>query len=102
MNKFENVMTQALNEHPEVKRMLASIMPRSPRYRYLAREGSKDRYFWTTEKINHNGKPKWVAGIYRHLKSRNAFKLVKRAGFARRYKAEAAAKAYRDKEAAVV
>jgi hypothetical protein len=92
------------NEMDEVNRMFRQIMghTRQASYRYFARPGSRDRYFYTVEKINHKGSPKYVAGIYRYLSSRNAFKLVKTAGFAKRYKATAAAQAYRDKEAAAV
>lgn len=71
---------------------------RRPNYRYYVRPGSKDQYFYTTEKVNHKGKPRYVAGIYRFLKSRNALKLVKRSGFAKRYKADEAAKRFRDAE----
>ncbi|MGH2612127.1 MAG: hypothetical protein ACRDFB_03650, partial [Rhabdochlamydiaceae bacterium] len=52
----------------------------------------QDRYFWTTEKANHNGKMRYIAGIYRYHKTRRAFKLVYRAGFAK--KATAKERAY--------
>lgn len=71
----------------------------SPRYRYISRDGSRDRYFYTTDKVNHKGKPRFVAGIYRFLKSKNSFKLVKRAGFARKKRAILWAEKARDKEA---
>lgn len=79
-------------------RLLNTAMPRSPRYRFYAREGSKDRYFYTTEKVNHNGKPRYVAGIYRYISSRKIFKMVKSAGFAKKYKAIAAAERYLEVE----
>jgi hypothetical protein len=60
---------------------------RQARYRYYAAP-DKDRFFWTTEKINHKGSPKFVAGIYRYLKSKKAYKLVKEVGFARRGRAK--------------
>lgn len=76
-----------------------SLMPRSPRFRYYTREGSRDRYFYTVEKINHKGSPKYVAGIYRYISSKKQFKLVKQSGFAKKYKANEAALKYRDTEA---
>src|SRR3990167_2200393 len=70
----------------------------SPSYRYVARDGSKDRYFYTTKKINHKGKPRYVAGIYRYISSKKQYKLVKSAGFAKKYKAIAASEKYRNTE----
>ena len=79
---------QVMRDYPDLYRALQKVCPRSPSYRYFCRPGSKDRYFWTTEKINHNGRPRFVAGIYRYLKTRKQFKLIKRVGFAKRYKAK--------------
>lgn len=78
------------------------MMPRAPRYRYYTRSGSRDRYFYTVEKIDHHGKSRYVAGIYRYLSSRKMFKLIKQSGFAKRYKASDAAKRYRDAELASI
>jgi hypothetical protein len=69
---------------------------RSPRYRYYGGEGG-DRYFWTTEKINHLGKPRFVAGIYRYYKTKRIWKCIKKVGFAKRYKAKEWAKIAKDK-----
>jgi hypothetical protein len=95
MNSVTEMCNRFIQNDPSLRNAF-----RSPRYRYYCRGDSRDRYFWTTEKVNHKGKSRYAAGIYRFLKTRKAFKLVKRAGFAKRYKAEAAAKAYRDAEAA--
>ena len=92
-------MTKSEEQMAEVNRIFQNLMPRSPSYRYVARNGSKDRYFYTTEKINHKGSPRYVAGIYRFISSKKVFKLVKQAGFAKKYKAIAAATKYRDFEA---
>lgn len=75
-------------EMDEVNRLIARMMPRSPSYRFFRRPGSEDRYFWTTEKINHKDRPRYVAGIYRHLKTKKQWKLIKKVGFTRRYKAK--------------
>ena len=82
---------------PTIRKTFQDIMPRSPSYHYYTREGSKDRYFYTTEKTNHKGKPRYVAGIYRYLKSKKALKLVKRVGFAKRKRAKEWALKTRDK-----
>ena len=71
----------------------------SPSYRYSTREGSKDRYFYTTQKVNHKGSPRYVAGIYRYISSKKHFKMVKSSGWAKKYKAIAKATQYRDIEA---
>lgn len=63
-------------------------MPSSPSYRFYRNKETGDRYFYTTEKINHKGKPRYVAGIYRYLKTRKVLKMVKKVGFAKRYKAK--------------
>lgn len=90
-------MTDAMDE---VNRIFARMVGYSaqPRYRYYTRAGSRDRYFYTVEKIDHNGKPRYVAGIYRYMSSKKIWKLVKRSGFAKRYKAKDAAYAYMQKE----
>lgn len=93
--ELERITQQAMRE---VNRMYAKLMPRSPSYRYFTRVGSKDRYFWTTEKINHKERPRYVAGVYRHLKTKNQMKLVKKVGFAKKYKAKEWAKAMMHKE----
>ena len=76
------------NEYPDLVRALRAVMPRSPRYRFFRSPGSQDRYFWTSEKINHKDRPRYVAGIYRHLKTKKQWKLIKQVGFTRRYKAK--------------
>lgn len=91
MRDVNRIMQQAL-----INSGLAGAF-RSPSYRSYSREGSKDKYFYTTQKCKHKGKLRWVAGVYRHLKSKDQWKLVKRVGFARRFKADAWALAARDK-----
>lgn len=72
----------------DLRRMIQSIMPRSPRYRFYQNKETKDRYFYTIEKIIHKNKPRYVAGIYRYLKTKKQFKLVKKVGFSKKYKAK--------------
>ena len=50
------------------------FMTRQPAYRFW-RVG-EDRYFWTTEAVVHNGKKRFVSGIYKHRKKDNALKLT--------------------------
>lgn len=94
----QSLMSDMTDVFTLLNREYGKLLGSSPKYRYMTRDGSKDRYFYTTEKINHNGKPRYVAGIYRYLKSRNVFKMVKSSGFAKKYRAIAAATAFRDKE----
>ena len=95
---LNDVINKALNANPEIRRMLQNIGGRSPAYRYYTRTGSQDRYFYTTKKINHKEKPRYVAGIYRYLKTRKAFKLIKSVGFAKKYKAITWAEKAKNKE----
>src|SRR3990167_6448515 len=83
MQKVNEVIAKAFRDSG-----LAQMF-RSPRYRHYSREGSRDRYFYTTEKINHLGKSRYVAGIYRFYKTKKMWKCIKKVGFAKRYKADA-------------
>ena len=72
----------------EVNRILGSFMKSSQAsYRYYSDRQPADQYFYTTEKINHKGNPRYVAGIYRYLKSKKQWKLIKKVGFARKKRA---------------
>jgi hypothetical protein len=88
MTTLDEEINHRIMADPTIRAMIQRVMPRQPSYRYFQRQGSKDRYFWTTEKINHKNKPRFVAGIYRYLKTKKQFKLVKKVGFAKRYKAK--------------
>ena len=59
----------------------------SPRYRFWE-DKNKNRFFYTIEKANHNGKSRYIAGIYRFLKTKKQWKLVKTVGFAKKFKAK--------------
>ena len=72
-----------------VSREFGHLLPRQPSYRFYRDKETGDRYFWTTEKCKHKNGLKYVAGIYRYLKTKKAMKLVKRVGFASRKKAKA-------------
>jgi len=88
-NDINSIFNKMINSHPELRMVFGS---NQAGYHYYPIKGSKDRYFYTTHKINHKGKPKFVAGIYRYIKSRDLFKLVRSAGCGK--KKTAMAKAY--------
>ena len=69
-----------------IAKHLSEFIARQPHYRYW-QDKKKNRYFYTTEKINHNGKPRYVAGIYRYYKTKKQWKLVKQVGFAKKKRA---------------
>lgn len=98
MNEFEAAASRAAMEI--VQKAFAStglFGTVAPKYKFWKSE-SGDRYFYTTEKINQKGKPRYVAGVYRYLKTRKVYKLVKKSGFAKKYKAkERAYKWYEDR-----
>lgn len=52
-------------------------------YIYLE-DKNKNRYFYTTQKIEHKGLLRYVAGIYKYKKTKNQFKLLKKVGFAKK------------------
>jgi len=75
-----------MSEHPIdlINRMYSDLMKDTrPNYRYY-QDKKKNRYFYTTKKINHKGKPRYVAGIYRYLKTKEQWVLRKQVGFAKK------------------
>jgi hypothetical protein len=85
METAQQMFERIINSHPDLVRALAR---RQPSYRFYQDRATQSRYFYTTERIKHGQGMKYVAGIYRYLKTRKAYKLVKRVGFARRWKAK--------------
>ena len=77
MSTIEDIFNRCVAEDEALYRTT------QPRYRYFT-DHKGNRYFWTVEKINHNGNPKYVAGVYRYLKTKNQYKLVKQSGFGKR------------------
>lgn len=77
----------------------ASYFRREANWKYFAdKTNGTDRYFYTTEKVIHKGRPRYVAGIYRYLKTKDVYKLVKQVGFAKKKRAiKWALEAYRKK-----
>ena|SRR3972149_9611737 len=83
-----DIINKAIAEDPYLRNMLARTQAS---YRYFSNRTTKDRYFWTTEKIKHKSGSRYVAGIYRYIKSMGklgGYKIVKRVGFARRQRAK--------------
>lgn len=89
-----NEVAKVINDIPELKQFYSS-----PRFRYYTNKKTKDQFFYTVEKINHNGKPRYVAGIYRYLKTRKVYKMTGEVGFAK--KKDAMARAYKFYKASI-
>lgn len=87
MRPFDVLAQEAIAEHPELERLLRAAAPKQAAYRFWS-SGRGDRYFWTTEKIGHLGGRRYVAGVYRFLKTKKQWKLVRKVGFAKRFKAK--------------
>src|SRR3990167_2091403 len=69
----------------EVNRLFGSFLQsKQARYRYFSDGKTKNMYFWTTGKISHNGKPRFVSGIYRHFKTKGEWIARHKVGHARR------------------
>jgi len=79
--QINKVFNDLIKNEPEM-RMLFNTRRHS--YMYYSRKGSKDRYFYTIRKVEHKGSQKYVAGIYRYIKSKNILKIVKKAGFGKK------------------
>jgi len=87
VNEAIDIFNRLAQDDPSWGRFLSV----SPSYRYFHRRGSKDRYFWTTQTVQHNGKSRYVSGIYKYLKTPNALKLTQRHHHAKRADAKARA-----------
>jgi len=82
------------NPMEELNRIVASMMPKEPSYRYW--QYKNRRFCWTTERADYKGKKRFIAFIRKELvskrrKNSRTFKLVKQLGFARRKVAKARA-----------
>ena len=84
-----------------VNKCMTAIMPASPNYRYYGSPGSKDQYFYTIEKVLHKNRMRYLSGIYRHIKSKEGWKLVKSSVVGHAKKKGAIAKALRMSEAEI-
>jgi ABC-type Zn uptake system ZnuABC Zn-binding protein ZnuA len=89
INDVQKVFQRMVDEHPYLEDFMFTTT--SPAYRYFSHRGNNDRYFWTTETVRHNGKPRYASGIYRYLKTKNQYKLTHEAYHAKRKDAKARA-----------
>lgn len=94
MNDVNALFNRMIRNSPELK----SLFTQSAGYSYYTRKGSKDEYFYTHEKVNHKGHSRYVAGIYRYLKTKKQLKLVRRSGFAHKHDAMARALKWSEEE----
>jgi len=67
------------------------FLTQMPAYRYFHSKGSKDRYFWTTQDVRHNGKLRFGSGVYKYIKTKKVLKLTQERYHARRKDAKARA-----------
>ena len=79
--EIERVFNKVLQIDPSMARVLGG---NQADYRYYSHKGSKDRYFYTVQKITHKSGKKYVAGVYRFIKSKDSYKLVRKAGFGKK------------------
>lgn len=76
MTESEQILAQMLNRVAQTDPRFNQFFRSSPAYRYYFIKGKLDRYFWTTETVTHNGKPRYASGIYKHIKTKNQLKLA--------------------------
>jgi hypothetical protein len=67
---------------PTLRALFTVSKPRHYQYRYYTKKGSKDKYFYTVEKVNHDGKARYVSGVYKYISSKKQFKLIQTKGHA--------------------
>ena len=95
MNKLEAKFAQEaaniINRLAETDPSWQKLFPRLPAYRYFRIKGSEDECFWTTESVKHNGHRRFASGIYKFIKSRQAWRLTKPKYHAKRKDAKARA-----------
>ena len=82
MSEFDVRMSESLNQMVRKSGLLRYF--KQPRYRYFLNRQSRDMYFWTTEKIDRGGKPRFVSGVYRYYKTKKTWKPLMQAGHAKR------------------
>ena len=88
LESTQKIFEDIINKSPALREL---FITRSPSYRYFHHKGQKDQYFWTTEAVKHNGKLRFASGIYRYLKTKNAYKLTNETYHAKRKDAKARA-----------
>jgi len=85
--ELANTINRLAQDDPTWGRFLTH----TPSYRYYYIKGSKDRYFWTTQTVKHNGNLRFASGVYKYLKTKNALKLTQERYHAKRRDAKARA-----------
>jgi hypothetical protein len=82
---------QAFNDI--VRTQFPEFCTRAPSYRYFHRRGETvgDQFFWTTEAVIRNGRPRYASGIYHYLKTKKQWKLTRERYHAKRQDAKARA-----------
>lgn len=84
-----SVLQKFFNNNPELRAML----PQQANYTYWKNKQTQDMYFYTTHRIYRKGKPRFVSGVYRYIKTKKMWRHIKEAGHAK--KKDAIARAYR-------
>lgn len=102
LNEVRNIFIELAKDDPS----LLNLFTTSPAYRFYYHKGHRNngnRYFWTTDPVQHNEKPRYVSGIYRYIKTKKSLKLTSEHYHAKRKDAKARAlklwKANQPKEA---
>ena len=73
-----------------LNQLLGQYLPKSASYRFFE-DKKRNKYFWTTERIEHLGKQRFVSGVYRYFKMKKHWIAKKKVFHAKRNKAKARA-----------
>lgn len=71
-----------------VSKVLKSVSAGQPSFRYFQNKSRTKQFFWTTERVNNKGHPRYLAGMYLFKKKDNVWKLVSKAGFVKKKRAK--------------
>lgn len=72
MTTQEQLDRMSIDVNAIIRKHMPDFFPSQARYRYWRsnnksnKSREKDQYFYTTQKINHKGKSRFVSGIYRY------------------------------------
>lgn len=82
-------LNQMINNDPTLRSLFGS---NQASYVYYSHKGSKDEYFYTTQRVKRLGALRYVSGVYRYVKTQKMWKPLKQAGHATKRGAIARAK----------
>jgi len=97
MTTQEQLDKMAIDVNAIIQKHMPDFFRSQARYRYYKshnksnKSRAKDQYFYTTQKINHKGQPRYVSGVYRYQATDKSLTPKLQAGHAKKKDAMARA-----------